>query len=127
MVFEVNDDGDSLTEHAYDVINRMKFMGLDTFLFFSLRRTHVFVMIRLSLERLRSFANRLDFKLLLDRHRLEIAAKAGNSEKNIGPIEIRHNPEESNLTPYEMIYMKYRDHVPEDLYWRPEDLSHPFR
>ncbi len=127
MVFEVDEDTKGLTKYAYRILKKMKSHGLDTFLFFSLRRTHIFVMIRLSLERLRSFADCLEFKLLLDKDRLENEAKAGNKEKNIAPIDILHDPEESFLTPYEMIYAKYRDELPEDLYWRPENLSHPFR
>jgi hypothetical protein len=52
---------------------------------------------------------------------------SGDPEHNIAPVVIPHEPLESALKPYESISAKYRDELDEDLYWRPEDMSHPFR
>eukprot|EP00604_Paraphysomonas_vestita_P001703 CAMPEP_0174817746 /NCGR_PEP_ID=MMETSP1107-20130205/254_1 /TAXON_ID=36770 /ORGANISM="Paraphysomonas vestita, Strain GFlagA" /LENGTH=652 /DNA_ID=CAMNT_0016028733 /DNA_START=1071 /DNA_END=3029 /DNA_ORIENTATION=+ len=65
--------------------------------------------------------------MLLDEDRLKETANAGNPEKNIASIDILHDPEETELRPYEMIYAKYRDELTEELYWRPKNLNHPFR
>lgn len=127
MVFQVDDNTGGMSRYTYRVVRKMRQHGLDLFLFYSRRKTHIFVMIRLSLERLRSLADQLEFKMLLDEKNLEEAAKKGNPEMNIAPIDILHDPEETFLRPYEMIYAKYRDELTEDLYWRPERLNHPFR
>ena len=127
MVFEVDPTTGGLTREAYRVLRKMRGHGLDLFIFFSLRKSHLFVMIRLSLEKLRAIADRLEFKMLLDEERLKSIATGGNPEKNIGPIDILHDPEETEIRPYEMIYAKYRDKLSEELYWRPTNLTHPFR
>jgi hypothetical protein len=127
MVFQVDENTGGMSRYTYRVIRKMRQHGLDLFLFYSRRKSHIFVMIRLSLERLRSLADQLEFKMLLDEKKLEEIAKQGNSEMNIAPIDILHDPEESYIRPYEMIYAKYRDELTEDLYWRPERLIHPFR
>lgn len=127
MVFEVDRNTGGMSRYAYRVLRKMRQHGLDLFVFYSLRKTHLLVMIRLSLEKLRSLADKLEFKMLLDEKNLEQTAKAGKPEKNIGPIDILHDENESFIRPYEMIYAKYRDELPEELYWRPESLSHPFR
>jgi hypothetical protein len=127
MVFAVDENTGGMSRYTYRVIRKMRQHGLDLFIFYSRRKSHIFVMIRLSLERLRSFADQIEFKMLLDEKQLEEAATRGNAEMNISPINILHDPEESYIKPYEMIYAKYRDELTEDLYWRPERLTHPFR
>lgn len=127
MVFQVDANTGGMSRYTYRVLRKMRQHGLDLFVFYSIRKTHLLVMIRLSLEKLRSLADKLEFKMLLDEQRLEETAKAGKPEKGIGPIDILHDENESFIRPYEMIYAKYRDELPEDLYWRPERLTHPFR
>jgi len=127
MVFPVDKETRGLTRDATRFLNKMRAAGLDLFLFYSIRKNYIFAMIRLSLERLRILADKLEFKMLLDEYKLHEAASAGNEELGIGPIDISHEPEESYLKPYELIYGKYRDEIDENLYWRPEGLKHPFR
>jgi hypothetical protein len=127
MVFQVDPNTGGMTRYTYRVLRKMRLHGLDLFIFYSLRKTHLMVMIRLSLEKLRSLADKLEFKMLLDEKILQETARAGNPDKSIGPIDILHDPEESFIRPYEMIYAKYRDELSEELYWRPSRISHPFR
>jgi hypothetical protein len=127
MVFQVDPTTGGMTRFTYRVLRKMRLHGLDLFIFYSLRKTHLMVMIRLSLEKLRSLADKLEFKMLLDEKTLQETAHAGNPDKQIAPIDILHDPEESFIRPYEMIYAKYRDELSEELYWRPDRITHPFR
>ena len=111
---------------SYRILRKMHGHGLELFIFYSLRRTHLFVMIRLSLEKMSALAEKLEFKMLLDEERLKEVANAGNPLKNIQPIDIPHYPEETEIRPYEMIYTQYRNEFSE-LYWKEPLLNHPFR
>ena len=127
MVFPVDKHTGGLDKDGTRFVRKMTSYGLDIFLFYGSRKQYIFAMIRLSLEKLRAYADKLEFKMLLDEDRLKEQAARGYPDLGIAPIEILHDPEESPLRPYQMIYAKYRDEVDESLYWRPEGLSHPFR
>jgi hypothetical protein len=100
---------------------------LDIFLVYSLRQQHIFVLIRASLQKLRLVAEEHQVKMLLDEQKLKAVLEAGNPEKNIAPLEIPHDPSETEFRPHEYIAGRFRTEVDSDLYWRPDDISHPFR
>jgi hypothetical protein len=127
MVFPVDKNTGGLDKNGARFLSKMHSYGLDIFVFYGARKQQIFAMIRLSLEKLRILADQLEFKMLLDEKKLEERAKIGYPELGIAPVDILHDEDESPLRPYEMIYAKYRDEVDESLYWRPEDLTHPFR
>lgn len=127
MVFPVDKNTGGLDKNGARFLGKMHSYGLDIFVFYGARKQYIYAMIRLSLEKLRILADQLEFKMLLDEEKLEERAKLGYPDLGIAPLDILHDPEESPLRPYEMIYAKYRDEVDESLYWRPKDLSHPFR
>ena len=100
---------------------------MDIFLVYSIRQLHVFVLIRASLQKLRSIADLMQFEMLLDEEKLRKVAEAGNDSLNIAPINISHEPEETEIRPHEYITGSYRKEIDEDMYWRPDDITHPFR
>ena len=100
---------------------------LDIFLVYSAREKHIFVLIRASLQKLRSVADEHQVKMLLDETRLQAVLEAGNAEFNIAPVFVPHEPEETEIRPYEFITGRFRSEVAEELYWRPADITHPFR
>lgn len=63
-------------------------LGLDMFIFSGATKDEVFVLIRASLERLRNFADDIDFQMLLDEKVLESYALKGDVEAKIGPIDM---------------------------------------
>lgn len=87
----------------------------------------MFVLIRASLQNLRRVADEQQLKLLLNEDKLQSVLEAGNAEKNIAPLSVPHDPSETEFRPYEYITGRFRCEVDKDLYWRPEDISHPFR
>lgn len=127
MVFPVDKQTGGLTKDGRRFLRKMQSYGLDIFCFFGSRKNYVFAMIRLSLQKLRALADQLEFKMLLDEEKLKERAAIGYPDLGIAPIDILHDPEETPLRPYQNIYAKYRDEVDEELYWRPKDLTHPFR
>jgi hypothetical protein len=100
---------------------------LDIFLVYSLREKHIFVLIRASLQKLCKVADEHQVKMLLNEEKLKAALEAGNEEKNIAPVSIAHDPNETEFRPCEFINGRFRNEVDRDLYWRPDDISHPFR
>ena len=127
MVFAVDKQTNGLPKVGNNFCNKMVKAGLDLYLFYSIRKTHIFVLIRASVENLRIFADGIEFPMLLDAEKLKEAAERGDAEAGIAPIDITHDPEVTPLLPHEHIYAKYRTEIPEELYWRPEGMSHPFR
>jgi hypothetical protein len=128
MVFDYDkksDDG--LSDFAKRYIRKLQQNGLDTFLFYSVKKSHIFVLIRASLKKLRDFADSTEFRMLLDSKLLKEYANKGDPENNIAPIDILDDKFESPFWPYDMIFSKYRTEIPEELYWKPSGAEHPFR
>lgn len=94
---------------------------------YSLREKHIFVLIRASLQKLRNVADEHQVKMLLNEEKLKQTLEAGNEEFNIAPVSVPHDPTETEIRPYEYITGRFRNEVNEDLYWRPDDITHPFR
>jgi len=116
-----------LADKQLGYCRKLKELDLETFTFMGFNKQMVFILVRASLERLRNFADDIDFNMLLDSQVLEETCAKGNAEQNIGPFQIKHRPDISPFTPYEKIYARYSRSVNEDLYWRPEGQQHPFR
>jgi len=58
------------------------------FIFTGATKDEIFVLIRASLEKLRNFADDIDFQMLLDEKVLERHALAGDVEAKIAPIDM---------------------------------------
>lgn len=100
---------------------------LDIFLVYSARKEYIFVLIRASLGILRNVADEHQVKMLLNEEQLQKKVEAGNADMNIAPVIIPHDPEETEIRPYEYITGRFRKEIAEELYWRPDDITHPFR
>ena len=100
---------------------------LDIFLVYSVRKQHIFVLIRASLQRLRNVADEHQVKMLLNEEKLQHILETGNEELSIAPVSVPHEPAETEIRPYQYITGRFRNEVAEDLYWRPDDITHPFR
>lgn len=117
---DIDDDGKSY-------VNYLQNSGLLCFLFMSSDKREVFVLLRVPMDKLKSFCDHLDYTMLLDPEKLEEAAARGIPERKIAPIKIAHNPIESKLKPYDYIYAPFKIDIPLELYWRPPEKQHPFR
>jgi hypothetical protein len=126
MVFEIdNKETDGLSAFAKRYIRKLTMNNLDVFIVSSGK--YNFVLIRASLSSLRRAADTLQFRMLLDPKHLKLLAEQGDTENGIQPIQILHDSAQSRLWPYDYIYAPYEQNFSESLYWKREDMTHPFR
>lgn len=107
------------------------------FAFEGITKEEIFILLRVSLEKLKTYADDIDYQMLLDPVVLEAYAKKGNSDLNIAPIDMlvllcdgnstmimiftvfifsEHMPEITSFTPYEKIFARYSRSLPEVIY-----------
>jgi hypothetical protein len=151
----------NLTEKGIEYLGKLQDLGFETFTFrvlgqkplsissiFHPLKKHpfdqyclIYVLLRVSLERLREHAERIDLRMLIDPLQTEDLLSKGDSEAGIAPITIRHEPDITPLLPCQYIYGPYH-HKFESLFWKPaalqaqneqdqsllnRDHDHPFR
>lgn len=76
---------------------------------------------------MRSFASKVNFKLLLDKHVIKERIKNGNQEKKIASRDINESPEFGVLYPaYDFIYGKYDECVDYEIYSKENGGLNPF-
>jgi len=108
MVFKVFDEDDKFPEGQKtmkEIVTALHSAGLETQLFFSVQRDKVYCKIRVPLERLKGYADKVDYKLLMDPDELKQYCERGTAKWN--PIKIVDESDEL-LPAYECIYMEYR-------------------
>jgi hypothetical protein len=126
MVFEADmNDPDWLTAFAKRYARKMSYNNCDIFMYKS--NGLVFVLIRAKLESLRKCAEAIKLKLLLDSTKLQEYARTGDPEKSISPITMLHDTTQSHIWPFDYIYLQFKNDIPQDFYWKRNDMRHPFR
>jgi len=108
------------------VVSHLRKAGIETYLYWSAQEDEVICLLRCSVERLKEFADKVDYKMLLDKDNLKKTCNRGLPEFNIGAMNIEHREDITKIFPYEYIYGKFDNAVDIDLYAKPSDLSHPF-
>jgi len=123
MVFKVQPIETTLSEEQKkfslkSLLNKMADAGLQTKLFYSVQHDEVYCKIRCSLVRLLKEADRVNYRLQLDPVILCNVLLQGNlkgpPEKRWAPINMPTNSHETDIDPYEHIYMDYRCENPAD-------------
>eukprot|EP01038_Epipyxis_sp_PR26KG_P005759 gene5759-7950_t len=108
-------------------IHSLKKLGFDMFFYKGIKHeTELFILLRTPLERIRSYADTIDFKLELDPLTLKSTLEKGTPEKNIAPIFINDRPDVTQLTPFDFIFGKYSNKIPENIYRLDPVLQTPF-
>lgn len=103
-------------------------LGFELFLYKNINANHeIYVLLRVPLEKLRAFADNIDYVMLLDSKEIEQQLSTGDPEAKIEPVEIAHMPEVVKYHPYEKIYGKYSRNINEILYYKEAHMEHPFR
>jgi hypothetical protein len=87
----------------------------------------IFILVRTPLEKVKAFADKIDYVLKLDPEVIQNMLEAGSVEDGIAPVFIDHRPDITSLTPFEHIYGKYNRLLPDNIYWREPGAPHPFR
>lgn len=128
FVFPVDKNSKSFTQDGAKIMSKLIKCGLVAYQYYSVQKDEIYVLVRADLGKLAAFADVIDYRMLLDKNQVREALERGDAEKGIAPINIAHDPEVTEFLPFEYIYAKYSV-KPElqSLYWKPKDLSHPFR
>ena len=100
-------------------------VGVSYLTFYGVDRKQIFVLIRASVQQLRSFAEYTEY-MHLSSKQLRTLVETGDEENNIAPLQIAHVTAETTLFPYQHIYGPYRPDIPEDIYTTWDTMSHPF-
>ncbi len=107
---------ESMDNGTYDsYTGKMQTYGLEVFSY-TTKEEHIVVLIRPSEEVVRLFADEVNFKMKTNPVALKRIMESGDEEREIAPVEIRHDPEVASYLPYEMIYFPYSTQVPDEIY-----------
>jgi Calcium-activated chloride channel len=126
MVLPTDKSG-QLSETSRALLNSITTLGFEVFCYFSVDKGEVYVLLKLSLDKLQQYAHETEFLMLLDPDKVKEACEKGNPEKDIKGFNIADRRDITQLGPYEYIYVPYRCHVDQTLYWREYGKTHPFR
>jgi hypothetical protein len=87
-----------------------------------------YLLIRASVTRLKSKAEQMKYKVLLDEYVIKEVMLESGKQYDIEPLYVPSNPLTSKIGPFQYIYTRYRDNPElQQYYWRPANLKHPFR
>lgn len=121
------DEEKKLNGTSKGYVEKLRFNGLELFAYKSIRGDELIILMKVTLDDLRIFADKIDFIMLLDPPALKETLELGNEKCDIAPIHINHDPSIIPYEPYQHIYAKYSRKVDENLYWRESNATHPFR
>ena len=80
-----------------------------------------FIIIHAQIKTLRCYCTRNAVEFLCDANKLR-------DHELLTHMTNAHNPNESHIEPFNYIYLHYQPNkISEEIYWRPDILSHPFR
>ncbi|KAL4144975.1 hypothetical protein PRNP1_012649 [Phytophthora ramorum] len=112
LVFQVHDEAAELSEQQKKfsmrtILQHLARGGIETKMFYSSDRGHVFCKLRATLERLSKEADRIDYKVEFDPTELRKIAETGYEEENIKKINIKDEHQVSHRDPFENIFAKF--------------------
>ncbi|RLN98032.1 hypothetical protein BBJ28_00011248 [Nothophytophthora sp. Chile5] len=112
LVFQVHDEAAELSQEQKDmsmrtILQHLARGGIETKMFYSADRGHVFCKLRATLERLGKEADRIDYKVEFDPAEIRKIAEVGYHKENIKPIHIEDEHRVSHRDPFESIFAKY--------------------
>ncbi|RYG64276.1 hypothetical protein EON64_14335 [archaeon] len=117
-----------LTERSKGYLKSLRLLGFEIFMYKNLDpNNEVILLLRTPLEKLRAYADQIDFSMLLDPEQIKKQLEEGDVENKISPVSISHMQEISSYEPYDFIYGRYSRNINEVLYWREDDAQTPFR
>lgn len=111
LVFKVHDENAELSARQKEfsmrsVLQRLARGGIETKMFYSTDREHVFCKLRATLLRLCKEADRIDYKVEFDPAEIRKIAEQGYAEENIAPIHIEDSKRVSHRDPFNNLFAK---------------------
>ncbi|KAL3671142.1 hypothetical protein V7S43_004323 [Phytophthora oleae] len=112
LVFQVHDEAAELKDQQkkYSMRNILQHLargGIETKMFYSTDRGHVFCKLRATVERLSKEADRIDYKVEFEPTELRKIAETGYEEQNIKKIVIKDEHQVSHRDPFQNIFAKF--------------------
>lgn len=112
LVFQVHDEATDLSEQQKKfsmrtILQHLARGGIETKMFYSADRGHVFCKLRATLERLSKEGDRIDYKVEFDPTELRRIAETGYEAHNIKKINIKDEHKVSHRDPFENIFAKF--------------------
>lgn len=126
IVFPATKDGD-FDKSGEGYCRKLKRLGFEMFGYKSVDGSKIFLLLRTPMNKMRMFADQIDFVMKMDEQKLKTLMETGQPDKGIAPVFINDGEGITPYKPYEYTYGKYSQQVDEELYWRPEGMDHPFR
>lgn len=122
----------TLDQTSQNICNHLQNNGFRLFAYYGVAPNIVFVLIKAPMDLMKSFADEIEFALLLDKDNLKKAIETGDRQSSIKGVTVNDDRFYCRYSPFEYIYGAYRwdnEKVPDSLYWRPGDSSDktPFR
>ena len=90
--------------------------GFEIFCYKSVQGDELICLVRASVDMLVDYADKIDYKMLLDPARAKFKLEQGNKEKEIKPHEINDGAKFSRLFPYDYIWARF-DTQKKDLFY----------
>jgi hypothetical protein len=103
MVLPVGSDG-SYDHNGAHYLSKLREYGFEIFPFMGIKKTEIFVLLRVPIHVLKMFADSINFILPLDPKAVGEAALKGDSSRNIAGFEIGTNEDVTKYNPYDYIY-----------------------
>eukprot|EP00644_Phytophthora_capsici_P014584 jgi/Phyca11/536486/estExt2_fgenesh1_pg.C_PHYCAscaffold_540035 len=112
LVFQVHDEDAELTDQQKqfsmrNILQQLARGGIETKMFYSTDRAHVFCKLRAGVERLSKEADRIDYKVEFEPTELRKIAETGYEEQNIKKIVIKDEHHVSHRDPFQNIFAKF--------------------
>lgn len=124
IVFPADENGD-FTNRGKGYLENLQKLGFEIYAY--KRPGEIYLLLKITLEKLRALADNIDFRMLLDASQTEKQLLDGDAEKGIAPIRIAHRSEITKYLPHQYIYGKYSRQIGEQLYWKETEADNPFR
>ncbi|KAF4321830.1 hypothetical protein BBO99_00004563 [Phytophthora kernoviae] len=112
LVFQVHDEAAELSKEQKKfsmrtILQQLARGGIETKMFYSADRGHVFCKLRVTLERLSKEADRVDYKVEFDPAELRKIAETGYEDQNIKKIFIKDDYKITPRDPFQNIFAKF--------------------
>jgi anoctamin-10/anoctamin-7 len=109
------------SEECQFIIHKMQSKGLDVFCYLSVQGDELIALITAPGEKLRAFADAINFQMELDPHKVKHYLEQGLKDESgdkyvIKPIYINEDRKFTPYSPFDHIFGKFGQNIPADLY-----------
>jgi len=128
FVFPADKTSKGFTTEGERIVKEIKGAGFLVYQYYSIQQDEIFVLARVDNDVVTTFADKIDYKMLLDPEEVSKRCQEGDREAGIAPFEIRDEPEVTSMKPYQWLWGEYTiEKEFQSIFWRPTGYVTPFR